>query len=248
MAKTTIGVGTTANDGTGDQLRDAFITTNENIAEIYGTGDDITEIISIAAMNGGLGTPVRVTKPLTLAGVDGDTAGMIAFDAATESVYVCIVTWTDGIADIWIQLNTDATVDHNAILNIGSNDHTAIDAHIAAGSMHYLQSAISITESQISDIDTAINDQIADYELVLGDARAMVRMNLTGTANTLTIPANSAVAFPIGTVIEINMVGTGVTTIAITTDTLNYAGTINVMAQWEVVKLTKVSATEWLAA
>ena len=35
MAKQTIGIGTSANDGTGDPLRDAFDKVNDNFNEVY---------------------------------------------------------------------------------------------------------------------------------------------------------------------------------------------------------------------
>lgn len=43
-------------------------------------------------------------------------------------------------------------------------------------------------------------------------------------ANTLTIPANALVAYPIGTQILVTQMGAGTTSIAITPDTLNSAG------------------------
>jgi len=47
MAKQVIGIGTTANDGTGDQVRVAFDKTNQNFTELYdsqlSTSDDLTE-------------------------------------------------------------------------------------------------------------------------------------------------------------------------------------------------------------
>lgn len=235
MAQQLIGIGATANDGTGDQLRDAFDKVNDNDTELYtasgtNTTDIATNTAALVDINAGDGTVVRVTAPATLKGVSGDTAGMIAHDA--DSVYVCVTTWTDGVADIWIQVNTDATIDHTAITNVGTNSHTAIDTHIADATIHGL----------------TINDQTtAAYELVLTDANKLVRV-ANGGANTLTIPANASVAFPIGTVIQINMAGAGVTTIGITTDTLNGVAGITTMAQWEVVTLTKVNTTEWLAS
>ena len=38
MAKQVIGIGTTANDGTGDPLRTAFTKSNENFTEVYADG------------------------------------------------------------------------------------------------------------------------------------------------------------------------------------------------------------------
>jgi hypothetical protein len=47
MAKQVIGVGTTANDNTGDPIRDAFIKVNDNFTELY--TDDAGDVNSITA-------------------------------------------------------------------------------------------------------------------------------------------------------------------------------------------------------
>ena len=70
MAKQTVEIGTTANDGTGDQLRTAFNKLNQNFGEVYGTNfvtqamlnDDIvdhaelanrfTEVVSVTTLTG----------------------------------------------------------------------------------------------------------------------------------------------------------------------------------------------------
>lgn len=81
------------------------------------------------------------------------------------------------------------------------------------------------------------------YELVLEDAGKIIEMN-NASANTLNIPANSAVAFPVDTRIDVIQYGAGATTITITTDTLT--GTATVGAQYQVVSLWKRAATEWV--
>lgn len=138
------------------------------------------------------------------------------------------------------------------------DDNTLSTAHLADATLHRvindagtLATELFSAEKIIADLATkaellvSINtDANAAYELVLGDASALVRLTFAG-ATTLTIPANGAVAFPIGTVIEVTCTDVGATTIAITTDTLVGATTI---AQNTVVKLTKVALTEWLAA
>ncbi len=74
-----------------------------------------------------------------------------------------------------------------------------------------------------------------------------------GTAYTYTIPANSSVAFPVGTVITVfNNNAANNITIAITTDTLRLAGTTSTgsrtLAPYGLCTLYKVSSTVWLAS
>jgi len=59
----------------------------------------------------------------------------------------------------------------------------------------------------------AVNAQTASYTLVLTDATKLVTVNVTTTANTVTIPLYASVAFPVGSWVEIQMIGTGVTTV-----------------------------------
>lgn len=65
------------------------------------------------------------------------------------------------------------------------------------------------------------NSQNAGYTLVLADTGKCIKM---ATAGTFTIPANSSVAYPPGTIISF-FNGTTVSTIPITTDTMTLAGT-----------------------
>lgn len=50
MAKQTINVGSTANDGTGDKLRDAFVKVNANFTELY--SDDAGDVNSVNGQTG----------------------------------------------------------------------------------------------------------------------------------------------------------------------------------------------------
>jgi hypothetical protein len=96
------------------------------------------------------------------------------------------------------------------------------------------------------------NSQSADYTLVLTDAgKHIFHPSADTTARTFTIPANSSVAFPIGTAITfINQNGAGVITIAITTDTmrLSPAGTTGsrTLAANGTATCVKITSTEWI--
>jgi len=96
------------------------------------------------------------------------------------------------------------------------------------------------------------NSQSAAYTLVLDDSgKHILHPSADTTARTFTIPANSSVAYPIGTAITfINQNGAGVVTIAITTDTmrLSPAGTTGsrTLAANGSATAIKITATEWI--
>jgi hypothetical protein len=96
------------------------------------------------------------------------------------------------------------------------------------------------------------NIQSAAYELVLADSgKHILHPSADTTARIFTIPANSSVAFPIGTAITfINQNGAGVVTIAITTDTmrLSPAGTTGsrTLAANGSATCIKLTSTEWI--
>jgi hypothetical protein len=96
------------------------------------------------------------------------------------------------------------------------------------------------------------NSQSTDYTLVIGDSgKHILHPSADTSARTFTIPANSSVAFPIGTAITfVNQNGAGVITIAITTDTmrLSPAGTTGsrTLAANGVATCIKLTSTEWI--
>jgi hypothetical protein len=95
------------------------------------------------------------------------------------------------------------------------------------------------------------NSQSAAYTLVLADAGKHI-LHPSGDANarTFTIPANSSVAYPIGTAITFINMTSQVVTIAITTDTmyLSSAGTTGSrsLAQYGSATAIKITSTSWI--
>jgi hypothetical protein len=93
----------------------------------------------------------------------------------------------------------------------------------------------------------SINAQTDSYTLVIGDAGKLITMT-KGTANTLTVPKNSAVAFPIGTQVLVYQGGEGTTTIApVDGDvTINSADNLyDIYAQYSLVGLIKIATDTW---
>lgn len=96
------------------------------------------------------------------------------------------------------------------------------------------------------------NSKSAAYTLVLADAgKHILHPSADTTARTFTIPANSAVAYPIGTAITfVNQNAAGVLTIAITTDTMRLAGAgttgSRTLAANGMATALKIASTEWI--
>jgi len=95
------------------------------------------------------------------------------------------------------------------------------------------------------------NSQSAAYTLVLADAgKHILHPSSDANARTFTIPANSSVAYPIGTAITFINMTSQVVTIAITTDTmyLSAAGTTGSrsLAQYGSATAIKMTSTTWL--
>lgn len=96
------------------------------------------------------------------------------------------------------------------------------------------------------------NSQSSAYTAVLSDSgKQIFHPSADTAARTFTIPANSSVAYPIGTALSfINQNGAGVVTIAITSDTMRLAGVgttgNRTLAANGIATAIKLTATEWI--
>ena len=115
---------------------------------------------------------------------------------------------------------------------------------------------ITGTLSSQTDLQTALdtktaklittNRQTASYTLVLSDADKLVEMNV-GSANNLTVPLNSSVAFPTGTQILLAQYGAGQTTVVATSGvTVRSNGAkLKLNVQYSGATLIKIGTDEW---
>jgi len=95
------------------------------------------------------------------------------------------------------------------------------------------------------------NSQSAAYTLVASDAgKHIFHPSTDANARTFTIPANSSVAYPIGTAISFVNMTSQVISIAITTDTMYLAGTgttgTRSLAQYGTATALKMTSTTWI--
>ena len=96
-----------------------------------------------------------------------------------------------------------------------------------------------------------VNSQSAAYTAVLADAgKVILHPSTDANARTFTIPANSSVAYAVGTVLTFVNMTSQVVTIAITSDTLYLAGTGTTgsrsLAQYGMATAVKLTSTTWL--
>jgi len=97
--------------------------------------------------------------------------------------------------------------------------------------------------NDIRYLDLAINNETASYIAALTDRGNMVEMNV-GTANNFTIPPNTDVAFPVGTVLTVVQQGAGATTIVQGSGvTINQNSTYTKVLDGQYAMATLIQAT-----
>ena len=105
--------------------------------------------------------------------------------------------------------------------------------------------------NSVGYLNVPVNSQSAAYTAVIGDAgKVIFHPSTDANARTFTIPANSSVAYAIGTVLTFINMTSQVVTIAITTDTVYLAGTGTTgnrsLAQYGIATAVKMTSTTWL--
>lgn len=85
------------------------------------------------------------------------------------------------------------------------------------------------------------------YTLVLTDAEKLIE-SLNASAQTITVPPNSAVAFPIGTILQLTQTGAGKTSLAAGVGvTINSpGGLLGCRVQWSTVTIRKRNTDIWV--
>jgi hypothetical protein len=211
-----------------------------------------------AAITGATKTKITYdAKGLVTAGADATTADIAD---STDKRYV-----TD--AQLTVIGNTSGT-------NTGDNATNSQYSGLAASKEDVANKSTSVTTDQASNTkypsvkavyDWAVglfatianlalktdklvvtNRQTASYTLVLSDADKLVEMNV-GSANNLTIPLNSSVAFPTGTQILLAQYGAGQTTVVATSGVTvrSNGGKLKLNVQYSGATLVKIGTNEW---
>jgi hypothetical protein len=96
------------------------------------------------------------------------------------------------------------------------------------------------------DPGLVINAQTVSYTLVLSDASKLVEIS-NASANNLTVPLNSSVAYAVGTQISLLQTGAGQMTVVATGGvTINATPGLKLRAQWSSATLIKRATDTWV--
>lgn len=93
-----------------------------------------------------------------------------------------------------------------------------------------------------------LNSQAASYTLVLSDVGKVIPIS-NASANTVTVPLNSSVAFPVGSVVTLIQTGAGQTTIAPSAGVTiqSESSKLKLKAQYATAGLLKTATDTWVA-
>lgn len=250
------GGGSTGSTFTGGTLTSAL---NEAPSVTIASGSTVN--IGAAAAN-----TINVTGTTTITAFD-----TIAGGAVRRIIFAGILTLTHNATSLILPTGANITTaagDVAEFLSLGSGNWKCIDytrangQALASAGGSATWGAITGTLASQTDLQAALdakgavgipqNPQSGAYTLVLSDANKHIYHPTSDTtARIWTIPANSSVAFPIGTAVTFdNDFGAGAITIAITTDTLVLVGAAGstgsrTLASGGQATAIKVTSTRW---
>jgi hypothetical protein len=166
MAKQTVNLGTTANDGTGDPLRTAFDKLNDNFDEVYGNN-----FVTNAMLNDDIVDHAELANRYTAKATSSSTTSQ-NLDASTASVF--LMTGAIGTATLTIQnLKLGQTIDivflgsmASAVLTLDSDYTTDTFFRVGSGELDTAESnIIQVTCVDDTDSNARIAYSINTFEV-----------------------------------------------------------------------------------
>ena len=255
----------------------AVTATNGEMSLLAGVTSGIQSQINTKAAKGGdaytgthnfTGASVTVAEP-----PPGDSSAMpatTAFVASTafssalpeQSGNAGKILSTSGSTAGWVDPSTTHTHPTGQVTGLdtalagkAASTHSHTTAQVTGMDTALAGKALSShthTIANVTGLQTTLDDLAAIpanakgaiYTLALGDSGESV-----DTASNVTIPSNASVAFPIGSTVMVTNTGGSALTIAITSDTLQLAGTTltgaRTLAGYGVATMRKIAATTW---
>ena len=164
-------------------------------------------------------------------GTGSSTISRVAV-GANDTILVADSSTASGVA--WKAPSVAAA---NSITSAQIVTGTIVNANVSASA--------AIELSKLAD--ATIDDQASSYTLALTDKNKFIKMT-SGSANTVTVPTNASVAFPVGSQIHIIQYGAGKTQILPVAGTPTIYGTPGqfLRAQYSSATLLKCDTNIWM--
>jgi hypothetical protein len=198
-----------------------------------------------------LGTPSALVGTNITGTADGLTAGNVTTNANLTGAITSVGNATSLGSFSSANLLAALTDETGSGANVFATSPTLVTPILGTPSSGTLSNCTVDGTNEVGFKNIPQNSQSAAYTLVLADAgKHIFHPSTDANARTFTIPANSSVAYPIGTAITFINMTSEVVTIAITTDTmyLSAAGTTGSrsLAQYGSATAIKMTSTNWL--
>lgn len=144
MAKQVIGIGTTANDGTGDQVRVAFDKANQNFTELY----DRPEFVDDSVVYSKLGTEFTSSAAIAASDIDFSTAQIFTKTLTADTTFTFSNANVGMVKDLIITGSFVPTFPAGSKIVAGTYDGTVSNLIqvVVAGSGDYW---LSISKAQV---------------------------------------------------------------------------------------------------
>jgi hypothetical protein len=199
--------------------------------------------------------PVTITLPDVTTVINGYRSVVKKIDASVNAVTVKDGNVTpatiDGAASVALTFQySTLSVEGNQVKwsVVSTNAGAPSLAFSALTGLPTTLAGYGIVDAESLGKIRGINTQTVNYVAVLTDAGKVIEMNLAG-ANTLTIPPNSSVAFPLQTYINCSQIGAGATTITAGAGvTIRNRLGLKLGGQYAAAGLYKRGTDEWVAS
>ena len=211
----------------------------------------------------------------TIVNADINAAAAIALSKLASGTSGQIIVHSSGGVPTATTVSGDVTIDSTGnvqiaadkIVNADINSSAAIAASKISGTAITAADTGTVTSTMIAngtivndDINTAaaialgkiadatIDIKTGNYTLQLTDKNKFIKMSVTSTANTVTVPTNASVAFPIGSQIHIIQYGSGKTQVIPVSGTVTIYATPGayLRAQYSSATLLKCDTNIWM--
>ena len=202
-------------------------------------GELATALGNDAALSTTLTTSIGLKAPLASPSLTGTP---LSTTAAVDTNTTQIATTAYVVGQAYAKL-ASPTFTGTVTLPTG----TVTSAMILDGTIANADISTTAAIDQGKIADTTINAQTASYTLVLADKNKLVEMGV-GSGNTLTVPPNSSVAFPVGSTITILQTGAGQCTLTAGAGvTVNGTPGLKLRTTWSSATIIKRATDTWVA-